>query len=121
VITDAHDHVLLLQAAYGDLAWGLPGGGVDPGETLHETLLRECEEELGCAVDIDYLSGVYYHSAIEAHVAIFRCRLRAGATVRLSPEHSQYGYFELSELTRVQRMRVEHCLTFDGTVKSQRF
>jgi 8-oxo-dGTP pyrophosphatase MutT (NUDIX family) len=34
VITDEAGRVLLLQATYGDRRWGLPGGAVDPGETL---------------------------------------------------------------------------------------
>lgn len=28
-------------------AWGLPGGRVESGETLMQTITRECEEELG--------------------------------------------------------------------------
>ena len=70
VITDAAERVLLLKADYGDQAWGLPGGGLEPGETLHEALSRECREELGCEVTVGYLSGVYYHSTLDAHAAI---------------------------------------------------
>jgi 8-oxo-dGTP pyrophosphatase MutT (NUDIX family) len=121
VITDARSRVLLVQATYGDRAWGLPGGAVDPGETLHDALLRECREELGCPVQIRYLSGIYYHSAIQAHAAIFRCDLVPGEVPRLSAEHSQYRYVELGELTSVQRKRVDDCLRFDGTVQSERF
>jgi 8-oxo-dGTP diphosphatase len=29
------------------LTWDLPGGQVEPGELLHETLVRELEEEIG--------------------------------------------------------------------------
>lgn len=121
VITDASGCVLLLRATYGDRVWGLPGGGLEPGETLHEALLRECREELGCDVAVGYLSGVYYHSALDAHAAIFRCHLAARAVVKLSDEHSEYRYFELDQLTPVQRIRVDDCLNFDGKAQSRRF
>jgi 8-oxo-dGTP pyrophosphatase MutT (NUDIX family) len=121
VITDDEGRVLLVHATYGDRAWGLPGGAVDPGETLHETLVRECREELGCDVRILYLSGIYYHASIEAHVAIFRCQLPIEAPLTLSDEHSSWRYVEVSELTAVQRKRVEDCLTFNGLVQSCRF
>jgi 8-oxo-dGTP pyrophosphatase MutT (NUDIX family) len=121
VITDSHGRVLLLKAAYGAHSWGLPGGGLDPGETLHEALLRECREELGCSVDVAYLSGVYYHSSLESHAAIFRCHLSEDAKLELSREHSEFRYFDLADLPAVQRVRVEDCLHFDGNARSRRF
>ena len=35
--------------------YALPGGGQDPGESLHRNLLRECQEELGIDVKIGEL------------------------------------------------------------------
>ena len=90
-------------------------------DLVHEALRRECREELGCEVSIGYLSGVYYHSALEAHAAIFRCHLPDGATLTLSEEHSHHRYFERDELTPVQRLRVDDCLNFDGNARSRRF
>jgi 8-oxo-dGTP pyrophosphatase MutT (NUDIX family) len=121
VITDVTGRVLLLKAAYGDEAWGLPGGGLEPGETLHEALVRECREELGCEVAVSVLSGVYYHSALQAHAAVFRCYLADAAVVKLSDEHSEYRYFELEQLAPVQRLRVSDCLNFDGNARTRRF
>ncbi len=121
VITDAHGRVLLLQASYGDGRWGLPGGALEPGETVHQALLRECREELGLAVSIAYLSGIYYHADYQSQVCIFRCLLPAGAQPSLSSEHLGWRYWPLAELGAVQRRRVEDCLQFDGTVRSAAF
>jgi 8-oxo-dGTP diphosphatase len=121
VITDAEGRVLLLKASYGDGAWGLPGGALDPGETIHEGLFRECREELGAEVVIQYLSGVYAHATVQSHAFIFRCTLLSDAPIRLSEEHTDYGFFEASDLPPVQQHRVFECLHFHGQVRSARF
>lgn len=121
VITNSVDEVLLLKATYGQKAWGLPGGALDPGETIHEGLLRECDEELGCDIEILYLSGVYAHSAVQSHAFIFRCALREDEEIQLSSEHSDYRYFPVVELPPVQRQRVLECIEFTGEVRSARF
>lgn len=121
VIADADNRVLLLRATYGDQAWGLPGGALDPGETVHEALLRECQEEIGCPIVIRYLSGVYCHTRVESHALIFRCSLPPDATIHLSPEHSEWRYHAIHELAPVQRQRVEDCLAFNGSAVSSRF
>lgn len=121
VITDERGRVLLLKATYADRGWGLPGGAVDPGETIHQALLRECEEELGAVVAIRHLTGVYSHSAVRSHAFIFRCELPADAVVQLSDEHSELGYFDPIDLPDLQRRRVLDCLGFDGRVHSASF
>ncbi len=47
------DSILVLRKN-GD-RYALPGGGQTPGESLHQTLLRECHEEIGCEVQIGAL------------------------------------------------------------------
>ena len=121
VITNGAGEVLQLRATYADKTWGLPGGALDVGETVHEALHRECREELGREIAIDYLSGVYYHRVYNSHVFIFRAHFLDENPIRLSSEHSEFGYFSLSDLTPVQRVRVAHCLEFDGQVHSAKF
>ncbi|QYJ79207.1 NUDIX hydrolase [Shewanella acanthi] len=121
VITNEQGQILQLKANYGNSAWGLPGGALEPGETIHEALMRECREELGLEVNINYLSGVYYHSHYQSQAFIFRCELPQDAEIKLSEEHSEFHFFEIHDLSAIQRQRVEDCLKFDGVVKSAKF
>ncbi|MFW1736406.1 NUDIX hydrolase [Acinetobacter sp. ULE_I001] len=121
VIFNENRQVLLLKATYADCAWGLPGGGLDQGETVHEALIRECQEELGCEVSIEYLSGVYYHSAVNSHAFMFKCTLQSDQPINLSDEHSEYRWFDFDQLSPVQKIRIEDCFHFDGQVKSRAF
>ena len=43
---------------------------------------------------------------------IFRCHLAASAEIRLSDEHTAYAWFDLDQLSKVQRIRVEDCLNY---------
>jgi 8-oxo-dGTP diphosphatase len=121
VITNDSGAVLMLKATYGALAWGLPGGAMDRGETIHECVRRECMEELGQEVTVGHLTGVYYIGAYNSQCFIFRCALTAPGDIRLSEEHSEYRYFALSELGAAQRRRVEDCLRYEGVVISAKF
>ncbi len=121
VICNAQQQILLLKATYADHAWGLPGGGLDVGETIHEALIRECREEIGCEILVDYLSGVYFHSTVNSHAFIFKCQLPISAEIKLSDEHSEYRWFSIDELSAVQKVRIEDCLNFNGTVQSRAF
>ncbi len=121
VLVNPSGQILQLASTHGDRAWGLPGGALEPGETIHEAVARECLEELGCPVTIGHLTGVYYHAAFNSQAFIFRADLPEGAEIRLSPEHSDHRWFPLDELSPIQRRRVEDCLSFTGIVVSARF
>lgn len=120
IVNDAQE-VLLLKANYGNYHWGLPGGALEPSETIHQTLIRECNEELGCEVDINYLSGVYFHSVYNSQAFIFLCTLKPNTNIKLSDEHSAYQYFPINTLSAIQQQRINDCLSFDGVVKSASF
>lgn len=89
--------------------WQLPGGAVDPGETPAEAAQRECREELGVAVELERLLGVYggprhrvrYENGDEAAwiATVFSGRIVAGEP--RAPEDDEVeavGWFREDEL-----------------------
>lgn len=44
----------------GELKWGLPGGGAEPGEFVWDTVARECREELGVEAKMEALLAIAY-------------------------------------------------------------
>jgi 8-oxo-dGTP diphosphatase len=121
IIFDSEDQVLLLQRTYGNKGWSLPGGSVEPGETIHQALFRECHEELGIEVQDVVLTGFYYHSRLNAQVGIFRCSIPKDAEIKLSSEHSDYKRMHLSELSEVHRIRALDAKKYQGQVASRAF
>ncbi len=121
VILNAQNQVLLLKATYGAKSWGLPGGCLDQGETIHQALLRECEEELGCEVTIEHLTGVYFHEAYQSHAFVFACQLTENQVITLSDEHSDFKYEDIDKLSKVQQIRIMDCINYDGKVASAAF
>jgi 8-oxo-dGTP diphosphatase len=60
VIWNDRSEVLLIRRAHAPRLgeWSLPGGKMEPGETLHAALRREVREETGLEVEILELIGV---------------------------------------------------------------
>ncbi|MEK3701485.1 NUDIX domain-containing protein [Paenibacillus sp. FSL R10-2199] len=58
IIKDKYGRILLQQRSdYGD--WELPGGGMEAGETIEETMIREVKEETGLEVNHYNLLSIY--------------------------------------------------------------
>jgi 8-oxo-dGTP diphosphatase len=66
--------LLVLRSAAPDSGrWTLPGGRVEPGETLPEALVREVGEETGLAVRVVAEVGVLERAAPEGGVFEIHC------------------------------------------------
>lgn len=97
--------VLLVKRRQGPFAgrWSLPGGRIEAGETAIEAAMRELAEETGLAaaapepVTTVGPETVGADFEIAVHVAAF-----AGGTPRPSPEVAEFGWFDLSEIARLE-------------------
>ena len=73
VVIDSSKRVFLIKHTYVG-GWHLPGGGVEPGETLLEALERELKEEGNIELEaIPLLHGVFFNRRVSRrdHVAVF--------------------------------------------------
>ena len=63
-----HGKVVLVRRKYEPLAgrWSLPGGAVEVGETLEESVAREMEEETGLLVEVGPVIEVFDRIARDA-------------------------------------------------------
>ncbi|PFA67103.1 NUDIX hydrolase [Bacillus sp. AFS015802] len=91
-----------------------PGGGQEHGETLHDTLKRECIEEIGCEVAVgellhvrEYIGRNHEHAAFDSEVHqmefYFTCTLInewSNHQMPSNPDSHQVGveWVELNEL-----------------------
>src|SRR5215510_1788330 len=59
VIIESNEGIVLVRRRNPPLGWALPGGFIDPGETVAQAARREAKEETGLDVELTELLGVY--------------------------------------------------------------
>jgi 8-oxo-dGTP pyrophosphatase MutT (NUDIX family) len=75
-VFDAEGKVFLVRHSYTP-GWYMPGGGVDPGETMAAALARELHEEGNIELTgAPELFGIYLQAGVSRrdHVALYVCR-----------------------------------------------
>jgi ADP-ribose pyrophosphatase YjhB (NUDIX family) len=95
---DEHGRVILLRRGFdpGKGLWTFPGGFVDLGESVEEAALREADEELGLAVQLGPLVGVY--SRPDERVVLIVYRARALGEPRTTAEAPEVATFARTEI-----------------------
>ena len=90
--------VILLRRGFdpGQGLWTFPGGFVDLGESVPDAARRETDEELGIAIELGPLVGVYSRS--EDRVVLIVYRASTLGPPRTTPEAIEVRAFAPSEI-----------------------
>jgi ADP-ribose pyrophosphatase YjhB (NUDIX family) len=101
LVIDEQGRVFLVKHTYVR-GWHLPGGGVEPGESVLDALARELKEEGNIdLVDTPKQFGVYFQPALSQrdHVVLFVVeRFRQPAPPVPDHEITEHGFFERDAL-----------------------
>jgi ADP-ribose pyrophosphatase YjhB (NUDIX family) len=95
---DERGRVILLRRGFepGRGRWTFPGGFVDLGESVEAAACRETDEELGLAVELGTLVGVY--SRADERVVLIVFRALAVGEPRTTPEAVEVRPFGRTEI-----------------------
>jgi ADP-ribose pyrophosphatase YjhB (NUDIX family) len=121
VVVDEAGRILLLKRTDNEY-WSIPGGSMEPGESIADTIVREVREETGIEAEVERILGVYSNPR---HVSVyddgevrqqfslcFLC-LAVGGELRTSKESSEVRFVDLDEAEALSihpsiRLRIQH-------------
>lgn len=109
-IFDGQGRILLTKRTDNG-QWCMPGGGMDSGESAAEACEREIWEETGLKIRVKRLVGVYsypdqlviYADGYKAQIVALHFEAEVvGGELGLSNETSDFGYFTLPEIDKLE-------------------
>jgi mutator protein MutT len=106
VLFNSKDEVLLTKRAYEPFKdwWDVPGGFVEPGETLEQAVQRELKEETGLSVtDLKYICSTpedyqFRDEIIPVVAAVFTGKAIDGEKVSVADDVSDYKFVPKDEV-----------------------
>ena len=82
------------------LLWEFVGGKVEPGESQHAALIRECREELDITITVGsiFMDVVHEYPDITVHLSVFNSKIAEGIPKLL--EHNDIRWISVEEIDR---------------------
>jgi ADP-ribose pyrophosphatase YjhB (NUDIX family) len=100
---------------YAPLKWDLPGGTVNPGETLPEALKREVKEEVNLKISGEKLLFIFSNLESLPETQVFQTVFLAdyaGGELSLIPkQHSEHQWLDKSEIKALDSISFLKALT----------
>ena len=80
------------------LLWEFVGGKVEPGETKHQALVRECREELSVTVSVgsEFMDVIHEYPDLTVHLTLLNAAITEGVPRLL--EHTDIRWITASEI-----------------------
>ncbi len=103
--------------------WALPGGRVDLGETVEQTIVREVKEETGLDVAVLSKIGDYHEEGVQGGVeydyypACFLVKVVGGEIRKQESEIQDIKLFSLNEIT--EPLAFEHAQMIKDYIATQ--
>ena len=95
------DRYLLLQNERGE--WDFPGGKLETGATVGQTILEEVKEETNLNIELEQLCYLEQHQVNRSWVvvAVYLAKINSARAVQISHEHMEYGFFTELEIKKL--------------------
>jgi 8-oxo-dGTP pyrophosphatase MutT (NUDIX family) len=112
--TDRYLYLMRNDAKHPN-TWGLPGGKCEPGETLMDTINRECQEELGCMPDYIRLVPLEQFTSTDGtfRYHTFFCCVTEEFVPVLNDEHHGYAWINGSAWPKPMHPGLWNTVNFD--------
>jgi ADP-ribose pyrophosphatase YjhB (NUDIX family) len=123
VVVNETGAILLHRRDDNDL-WSIPGGSMEVGESIRETIMREVKEETGLDVEPESIVGVYSNprhvveygdgEVRQQFSVCFACKV-VGGRLATGDESLEVGFFSPAEIEAMPmhdaiRLRIRHYL-----------
>lgn len=103
--------VLLVQNEHRSNTYEMPGGRVEPGESLQQAVAREVFEETGIHAEIGDLVGVYQNVTTGVLCIVYRGKWESGTPTPQVGETKDVQFVELNEKNMNDWITREHFAT----------
>ena len=128
IITNEHGEILLHRRSDNNL-WALPGGTMEIGESIRQTVIREVREETGLQVEPERVLGIYSNpkhvieypdGEVRQEFSIcFACTI-VGGKLHTSSESLELAFFTPQNIEQARmhdstRLRIQHFLEHKQT------
>ncbi|MCD8028108.1 MAG: NUDIX hydrolase [Erysipelotrichaceae bacterium] len=97
IIINTDNKILLLKRQDYPL-WDLPGGRLEPNETIEDCAKREAYEETGYHICVNYKVGTYNRSKYSDIQHIFHGTIVSGKPISSGNETKELRWFSLNKL-----------------------